>query len=236
MDLVVRAEAEMLSVSAINQQRPNLTQLVTKDPPAFDFNTARKLIEATPDIPTVALAFTEAEKAIHQTLTAVAQKQSTLADAVQDHLQKKDEELQMLWWLIGQRCWDLDCAFDAIPAEAQPLVLAKELADQTEVLPGPPSVKAVLSRAGLKERKKLSIAAAVNAVSDAWLGGVLTRDEYSPVVMPIHFALHRRRETGPGPDWVANWASVTGIAGGHGMSCLTLGLLFYRERLLATFQ
>jgi hypothetical protein len=235
MDLVGRAEAEMVDLAAARERRPDLSQLVTKGTPAIDFGAARKKIEEGNDFPHVIEALAEAEAAVRKALTEMAGKQSAMANAVHEYLRKKDEELQMLWWLVGERSWDLDCAFDAIPSDAQPLVLAKEMADHTEVLPGPPSVKGLLSRAGLRGRKKLAITAAVNAAPNEWLEGVLDEEEYSPVVTPIHFALKRRQETGTGPDWIANWSSVTGIAAKHEMTCLMLGLLFYRERLLATF-
>ena len=69
----------------------------------------------------------------------------------------------MLWWLTSQRSSDYNCSFAEIPSDAQPLVLASELASNTEFLPGPPSVKGILSHAGLKDQEDVRIADAVNA-------------------------------------------------------------------------
>ena len=143
---------------------------------------------------------------------------------------------------VSSRCcfWsshsvDLDCDFSAIAADAQPLVLSTELAAITEILPGPASIKGLLSRAGLKDRKKLTLAAAVNAVPLNWAKTIAEEEEFSPVTTPLHFALTRRLETGGDDDsWVANWASVSEIPATHDMSGLALGVQFYRERLLVT--
>ena len=72
----------------------------------------------------------------------------------------------MLWWLTGRRSFDLDCSFDTVPVEARPLVFAKELSDSTEFLPGPASVKGLLSHAGLKDRKKVALSHVINAATE----------------------------------------------------------------------
>ena len=157
-------------------------------------------------------------------------------EAVDDFLRVQDEELQILWWLTGQHSSAYNCAFDAIPAQALPLVLATELADKTTVVPGPPSVEGILSRAGLKRRRKIRIAAAVNAADSKWLEGVIGEFDPSPVSTPLHEAIRRQLETGPGDAWVAGWAASTGVEATYALSGLTLGNLFYRERLLLLFE
>ena len=147
----------------------------------------------------------------------------------------QDEELQMLWWLTGQRSEDLDCAFGAVAADAQSLVFAKELADHTEFLPGPASVKGLLSRAGLKERKKIAISTAINAADSAWVRKFVPEGEPSPVSTPIHFGIKRQLETGQGEAWIAGWAAAVGVKATLAVSPLGLGVLFYRERLLLLF-
>jgi hypothetical protein len=171
--------------------------------------------------------------------TALGQVSKATAQAIRaanTFISIQDEELQMLWWLFGERSYDLDCAFSAIPAEAQALVLAKELADKTEFLPGPISAKALLSRAGIKDRKKVTIPDAVNRCDSAWLASLVNDSRASPVSQPIHFAIQRKRETGDQTSWVAGWAAAAGVEADRAVSALTLGNLFYRERLLALFS
>ena len=141
----------------------------------------------------------------------------------------------MLWWLTGQRSKDHNCAFSDVPAEAQPLVFGAELANATQILPGPPSVPAMLSRAGVKDKKKIAVSAAINAADQTWLRRILGDRSPSPVTMPLHFAISRQLETGPGDTWVAGWVSATSVSDSLDLPGLTLGTLFYRERLLILF-
>lgn len=57
------------------------------------------------------------------------------------------EETEVLWWLFAERSVDLDCGFTALPNPGGALIVAKELADRTRVLPAPPSAPAFIRRA-----------------------------------------------------------------------------------------
>ena len=150
-----------------------------------------------------------------------------------DHVVRvQDEEIDMLWWLIGARSADYDCSFADVPASAQPLVFAKELADCTHLMPGPKAIRSLLSRAGLKSGKTLALSSAICAVTEAWSERAIEGLTLSPVTTPIHFAIHRQLEAGLGTGWVAGWEGATGIKATHAISRLVLGNLLYRERLL----
>jgi len=161
-------------------------------------------------------------------------RQQGLMQSVDSFLRMQDEELQMLWWLIGSRSVDLDVPFEKLPPEAKPLFLAKELAEDTELLPGPPSIKGLLSRAGLPETA-IDIARVINGADAVWLRGFLPEDEPSPVTTPIHYALKRQVETGAGQAWVAGWAAAVGAPTDLSVKSIQLAVLFYRERLLIDF-
>ena len=96
-------------------------------------------------------------------------------------------------------------------------------------------MKGLLSRAGLKERKKLAVSDAINAADAAWLHTLVDHHDPSPVTMPIHFGIKRQLETGAGEAWIAGWAAAVGVPANLQMPSLTLGNLFYRERLLLLF-
>jgi hypothetical protein len=53
--------------------------------------------------------------------------------------------------------------------------------------------------------------------------------------MPLHFAIKRQLETGPGDAWIAGWSATVGAPSDLTLPSLTLGNLFYRERLLLLF-
>ena len=116
------------------------------------------------------------------------------------------------------------------------LSLGKSWWDNTGLLPGPASVKALLSRAGLKDRKKVILSTAINAADQQWLQTFMAEIEPSSVSTPIHFGIKRQLETGPNREaWIAGWAATADIAENVAVSPLTLAQLFYRERLLIRF-
>ncbi|MFK0278377.1 GTPase-associated system all-helical protein GASH [Ensifer sp. NPDC090286] len=236
MDLAKLAEAAISEWADSNRQRPDLTKYMNSDSPKLDFEKAAAKITETQNWEGISAAFKLAAESTGAAMRSLATRQSNAIRAVDRFISIQDEELQMLWWLTGQRSWDYDCSFDSVAADAQPLVLSKEVAAVTASLPGPSSVMAILSRAGLKDRRKLALTSAVNAVETDWLREVMGESDPSPVSTPVHAAIKRQLETGPGDAWVAGWAAATGIAAGYGLSPLALAMQFYRERLLLTFE
>lgn len=236
MDLVALAEEAICDTAQSARQRPDISRHASADAPKFDFEKAAAKYREAANPDGMAQAFTLAAEATRSALGALAKRQATALQSVNKFIKIQDEELQMLWWLVGQRSHDLDCGFDMLSAEAQPFVLSKELADMTEFLPGPASVKALLSRAGLKERKKLPLSSLVNGADPTWLSKVIDGVDISPVTQPIHFGIQRQLETSGGTAWVAGWVAAAGLEADPSLSPLTIGVQFYRERLLATFE
>lgn len=232
MDLCTLAECSILKAAEFNRTRPALT--TTPGVVKADFDTAIAKLKEQPDANGMVLALQLASSATTNAITQTAQRQTKTIKALCNFVKIQDEELQMLWWLLGQHSTDYDKAFDAVPTELQPLVFAKELSDSTTLTPGPASIKSLLSRAGLKARKKISISNAINSADKAWLQ-VLGDESVSPVTTPLHFAIQRQLETDGGDAWVPNWAAVTNIADIE-LSPMNLGTLFYRERLLLVFE
>jgi hypothetical protein len=81
----------------------------------------------------------------------------------------------------------------------------------------------------------LTVPAAVNKCDLGWLASLVNNDNPSPVLMPIHFAIHRKLETRDEASWVEGWGAASGIKPDHELPALTLSNLFYRERLLSKF-
>ncbi len=234
MDLPSSGEHAVLQIANSLRARPDLARSASSDIPKFDFErSAAKSRESGWE--NVAQAFGLAAETVKAIVSTLARRQVALTEAATRFMRLQDEELQMLWWLSGQRSWELDRPFDSVAAEVRTLVLAKELADLTQFLPGPASVRALLSRAGLKDGKKTTVPVAVNACNAQWLSNVTQGKEPSPVSQPIHFAIRRKLETGDDETWIAGWAGACGVDATHGMSSLALGTLFYRERLLVRF-
>lgn len=235
MNLAELGEAAIISQAGGNRNRPTFSSYLSAEPPKIEFDKAAEKVREQFDPDSVATAFALAADSARLGMRALAQRQAGALRAVDRFIRIQDEELQMLWWLIGQRSQNYDCALEDVPADARPFVFASELADCTEILPGPPSVRALLSRAGLTERRKLAITAAVNAPRADWLEGLVGEDP-SPLSTPLHYAIKRQLETGAGEAWVAGWAASCSLDPGYALPSLTLGELFYRERLILLFE
>lgn len=228
-DLPHAANEALRSLYLSAARRPKLVAGVQYKPL---FEAAVQKARGQQDIATLIEALAQASAAV---TTAVNQNQSKtqgVVEALAHRLDQQDEELQMLWWLIGERSEDLACSFGDIANAARPLVLAKELASHTLLQPGPPTVRALLSRAKLADKGKVALVDAVAAAPFEWLKSHVAPQAVSPVTQPLHFAIARQLETGPGKAWVTGWAAATDLPQDTALPHLTLAELFYRERLL----
>jgi hypothetical protein len=235
-DFAMAAEGTIAKISEDRRKRPALVRLGHVARMEVDAESIEKLkLGVTPEHVVGAInSVANQSGALTRDITAKA---NAAIQAIECFLAIQDEELQMLWWLFGGRSTTLDRPFADVPANAQPIVLASELADATQFIPGPISVKPILSRAGLKERKTpgVGIAAAVNACDSNFLQELVNDLEPAPFIRPLHFAIHRKLEVGDDASWAANWSAVTGIDAEFTLPGIDLGNLFYRERLSLRF-
>lgn len=236
MDLARLAESALNRQGVANRKRPSLLTKSRAEVPKVGFEKAIAKITEQSDSSGIAGAFALAADATKTALATLVQRHAASLEAIEKFTRAQDEELQLLWWLVGGYSEEYDCAFESVPAESQPFVLAYELSNHTEILPGPPSIKALLMKAGLKSRKKIAISDAVNSLRPEWATPIVEGIQPSPLTSPLHFAIVRQLETGRGEDWIAGWAASTGIAKGFSLSAVELAQSFYRERLLELFK
>ncbi|WP_368508190.1 GTPase-associated system all-helical protein GASH [Bradyrhizobium lupini] len=229
-DFDAAAEAAIARISERRRTRPALPRLGQVGRFGVDSDTIEKLKQGVTHETVVAAINVVAAQA-NAAARDMTVKAGAAIQAMEHFAAIQDEELQLLWWLFGGRSKKLDMPFADVPADAQPIILASELADATQFMPGPESVKPILSRAGLKERKKTGVAAAVNACDAELLREFVEGVEPAPLVRPLHFAIHRKLEAGDDTSWAANWSAVTGIGAEAALPGIELGNLFYRERL-----
>lgn len=229
IDLVTAAENALSLLAATRRRRPDLSNAQVEAPELeyeLDFS------EAAPNSPTTLKSvFDQVATAVDEALAALVANFNKSTELLVDAGKKADEELDMLSWVFGQRARLPDQAFADVPPDQKPLVFARDLASLTTIYPGPNSVPALLSRAGVKTTGKLSIVDAVNAVSDEWTTAVLKDRSPSPATTPIHFALAKRQETGAGDGWTAGWSAITGIEIDSALPPIVLAELCYREIL-----
>ncbi|QQO19095.1 hypothetical protein JJB98_03790 [Bradyrhizobium diazoefficiens] len=229
-DFDAASEATIVRISERRRTRPALPRLSQIGRFGVDADTIEKLKQGITHETVVAAVNMIAAQA-NAAARDMTVKASAAIHAMEHFAAIQDEELQLLWWLFGGRSKKLDRPFAEVPADAQPIILASEVADATQFMPGPESVKPILSRAGLKERKKTAVAAAVNACDADLLREFVEGIEPAPLVRPLHFAIHRKLEAGDDTSWAANWSAVTGIDADATLPGIELGNLFYRERL-----
>jgi hypothetical protein len=236
MDLSTLAEQAICRIGEIKRKRPSLGESFPHTFPKIDFTAAKAKIQEQPDAGGFVAAIDLMAESLRANLAPIKQNAADI-EKMDSFVANQDEELQILWWLFGKRSVELNCLFtDVTPAEQQPIVFAKELADATQFLPGPTSAKALLAQTGLKDRKKITIPGAVNACTSSWLSSLAIENEISPVSSPVHFAIVRKLETDDDTKWIPGWEAITGIEQKFSLSTLALGNLFYRERLLILFS
>jgi hypothetical protein len=233
-DIVTLAQRAIEIVAEKKRARPSLDGSLSAT--KIDVNGSVQKITEAPNWDGVKEAIKLVATSAQRELNKIAISQKNTFGQVENFIRIQDEELQMLWRLIGRRSRDYDCSFDEVPPNTRPLLHAVELAEDTEILPGPPSIKALLSRSGIDEAKNISIVDAVNNPKQEWLESLLETFDPSPVSLPLHFAIKRQLETGPGDAWVAGWSATTEVDRDYTLSTLTLSELFYRERLLVIFE
>jgi hypothetical protein len=237
MDLASIGESAIEIIGATSRERSNITPQIAHDADAeIDAGAAAAKATAEFNASGISQAFGLLAESISTTIREIVGEQNEAINKLGDLLRVQDEELQMLWWLVGQRSLDFNCKFDDVPTITQPLIYAKELAELTVQPPGPVSLKAILSRAAILDKAKVSVSAAINSADDSWLRSFMPETEVSPVSTPLHFGIKRKIESGAGSSWIANWAAVLAIDEGCSMTPLTLGVLFYRERLMLRFS
>lgn len=228
IDLVDSAKKALTELSRKKHKRPDFEEFQIEQP-TVDFEISPEALASM----TSALWKIEVDglrDVVRDSLAEIVDSQNLVTEQLIRQISLGEEELQMLWWLIGAHSWIVDSPFSEIDTALKPLVFGKELGELTNVSPGPASVKSLLSRAGIK-RGTLKISTSVNAADINWSREVTKSSRISPVTTPLHFALEKRVEVGSDDSWLPGWASMTGLPADVSMSALQLAELFYREHL-----
>lgn len=228
MDLVGLAEEALVALSGRKHARVDIDEL-NLAVPEMDFKVDSEALESLEE------SDWEAEfERLHEVTVAAIERvvagQNHVVEILHRQISLGEEELQMLWWLIGGYSRPLDKSFSEIDAAIKPWALAHELGNMTTVSPGPASIRALLSRAGIG-KEQLKLADAVNAVDSDWAKAASDSKWVSPVTTPIHYALEQRAELGSTNTWQAGWSTLTGLAADVSLPSILMAELFYREHL-----
>jgi hypothetical protein len=229
MDLVGMADNVLRQLSETARRRPSLEQ-VKLVAPTVDRND-EALVQAVNagSLQDVAQALAAAT---NKAISAIARRQREFEAAVQKYVNIQDEELDILWWLEGGHSFDLSLDFSKVNAELLPLAIARELANLTKVLPGPPALPSLLSRTGLVDAPLQSVPDSVQGMPEEWLTKTvdgLPNDGISALLTPILFAMQRRHEVHGKDDWIAAWGTTTELPREAVLSPIRLAEAAYRE-------
>jgi len=88
------------------------------------------------------------------------------------HIKCLREETEVLWWLFGGRSKDTETPFKEVGIPGSTLQLGKELADLTEIVPGPKSAKGILRKATeliTEDYDDVSIEEVLGSANEEWL-------------------------------------------------------------------
>ncbi len=236
IDLVTFARDALTSLSETGRRRPPL-ELEKPVISQVDVKTITESV-TTLDMLGIQAGFSAMAGAVNKALTAVVTRQKGFESAVQEYVRVQDEELDVLWWLHGAHCEICDVPFQDVPEAERPLTLASDLAELTRVVPGPPAVRSLLSRAGIDDKTTLSIPEVVQALPVNLLTRLVpdrVTAKVSVTTTPILEAIRRRQEVGGQDAWAQSWAAVCGLSQDTKLSSLRLAEAAYLELLLVKF-
>jgi hypothetical protein len=234
MDLVAMSKQALLSMSSAARRRPSLEfpKPLTSGLEKMEVSTATTQA-AEGDYPAAIQSLTGS---LNKVLTGLARRQLFIEEEFRKYAKVQDEELDILWWLQGGYSDDVNQAFADIPVEFRNLVIARELASLTTVLPGPRAITSLLTRAGAQQAPEQTIASAVQGMPVGWLETAL-RDikphRVSAATTPILFAIQRRKEVDGADSWIAAWSSLTNIEQGAALGPIKFAEAAYREFVFA---
>jgi len=232
MNLPAMADHARVRISEMNRARTDANS-ISPNLPLISLAEAKAKLEEQPNPTGMAAALELCATAVSQAFNTLSKELLAISQKNHRFWAIQDEELNLLWWIIGGYSSDLDKFFDDVPSNAQPLTFGKELADLTSFLPGPPSIKAMLCRARLSTRVTITIPEAVNACSNDWLNALRNRHvQTSPLIEPIHSAIHLKLQGNDNDSWVPDWAAACNLDEDGAFSTADIGWLFYCECLI----
>lgn len=228
MDLTTLAARALTYLTARHHARPDIESL-TIGAPEIDYDSETEVAEGEEEL-TTDDKLNALRDAVGEALATFTNRYNEITQALVRRARLGEEELQMLWWLVGGQSLTQHRPFAKVAVAAQPFVLANELGEMTNASPGPATIGAIIAKAGVGD-KNVEVRTAANAVELDWAKQVSSSNAVSALTTPLHFALEKRVEVGEDTAWQAGWAALTGLAADVSLPAAQLAELFYREHL-----
>lgn len=221
--------------NAARERRIILADKKIMAPPAKDLKAEIEAIQAAWNPSTVRAAL---EAVIADSHNGISKTASSVADAHQSlrsDVVRLAEEVDMLWWHVGDWSESLDQSRADLPEEAVGLVSGVELGDFVRQLPGPYGAYGILRRTlGKSSARKAKLKDAVSSLGDdvKKLAYVLPRSAFS--VFPVHAAMRLAADHGEN-GWVAVFEQVAGDVKDFDLNYFELAVQTFRERVLIKY-
>ncbi|WFU23633.1 GTPase-associated system all-helical protein GASH [Bradyrhizobium sp. CB1717] len=175
----------------------------------------------------VAAAMTSADEAI----AALSQNVESSLSTTRSDVTRLAEEVDMLWWHIGDWHELLGAPRSAVAAPARTMVSGIELGAMVRQLPGPFGAHGILRRtAGKDGDAKTTLRAAVKALSREEAGKLAAEfPAGAQALFPVHAAI---RMAAVGETWETELAKAFPDVAGVEVSQFEIGVQAFRERAL----
>ncbi|AZO30808.1 GTPase-associated system all-helical protein GASH [Mesorhizobium sp. M1B.F.Ca.ET.045.04.1.1] len=141
------------------------------------------------------------------------------------------EEVDLLWWHLGQQSFLLDLPLESVPAAARPIVIGADLAAMVSSLPGPYGVYGIARRAlGADADKAIKLSEGIKAI-DPKFTDLVAKSTSDYAVAPVHGALAETllEET---PVLASQFKKKTNLSYDVKLTALELAIQTYHEALL----
>ncbi|MFZ2960964.1 MAG: GTPase-associated system all-helical protein GASH [Candidatus Ozemobacteraceae bacterium] len=200
------------------------------------FEDGANFLNTTPSWPNAVEAMKKIGAAAESLASSIQKEFGEKITQMQDLLTIQDEELQILWWLVGgwSEMWGRN--FDEIRSQARPILLAIEASKLTSGLSEFPSLKAIFMRLGIGGNSKVSIPLIVNSCGPENLKLIAPGKSPCPVLFPLNSAIYRASETGASDSWFEAWGNTSQIKIGSKTNALELAMQVFREQKLNMFN
>lgn len=193
------------SGEALRRRRP-ISTAMSNASGKFDFAEKLTAEGGLDDHETATVVLSDIAAKITMELTKVRREARNAVVALIEHIDMKDEELELLWWVFNEASETRDKAFKALKPAERGLVAGVELAKKLRLLPGPTSTPALLARMGVSAKTAHALTSAVDACDSDWIRTLNLVDVNA--LTPVHAALAERLRVGKTTKWAVGWSSV----------------------------
>ncbi len=153
------------------------------------------------------------------------------------YIQLQQEEIDMLWWLLTKTSREYEKPYTAFSFYTACMLIPKELADLTKVIPGPLAIESLMRRMyevfGDRTKSKITLRKVVNELPKDFTTSLLDGIDYEfDHLFPLHIALKLSLENGDEKEWSETFDEISKLKSRHPLNPIDISKQFYQERLL----